>query len=220
MRLNKFVRDALCVSRRKADTLIKEGKIKVNGRTIREPFYRAKEEDIITYREKVLKRTESKEVYIYYKPRGVVSTLFDPHAEKTVLSELDLKKGLKFAGRLDKESCGLMVITNDGDLIQKLTHPSYGTKKGYIVRTKRPLTNREISRILEGIEDSKEVLKADRVEKRGKNLYLFVLHEGKKREIRRIIKRFNNEVLMLKRIFIGNFFLPEDMKPGEIRKIQ
>ncbi len=219
MRLNKFVRDALGISRRKADALIKEGKITVNGTIIKKPFYDTQEQDEIKYGGKILKTKIEREIYIYYKPRGVVSSLYDPHAKRTVLSELKLKKGFKFAGRLDKNSEGLMVITNDGNLIHRLTHPSFETKKGYLVWTKRTLTSKEIASILQGIEDAGEILKADRVERKGNNLYLFVLHEGKKREIRRLIKRFNNEVLRLKRIFMGEFVLPEDMEPGEIRKV-
>jgi len=219
VRLNKFVRDALGISRRRADALIKDGKITVNGKIVREPFYDTDENDVVKYQGRTLKMDAENEVYIYYKPRGVVSTLYDPHAEKTIFSELNLKKGFKFAGRLDKDSEGLMVITNDGNLIHRLTHPSYETKKGYLVWTKRPITVKEIKSMTEGIEDKGEFLKVDYIEKRGEKLYLFVLHEGKKREIRRLVKRFNNEVLRLKRIFMGEFSLPQDMKPGELRKI-
>lgn len=223
MRLNKFVRDALRISRRKADRLIKEGKITVNEKILREPFYNTKENDVVKYGKRILKTSERKntEIYIYYKPRGVVSSHNDPHAKRTVFSELNLQKGLKIAGRLDMDSEGLMIITNDGNLIQKLTHPSFETKKGYLVWTKRELTEREINKMIEGIEDAGEELRADRIiKKRGKNLYLFILHKGKKREIRRLLKRFNNEVIRLKRIFIGKYTLPHDMKPGEIRKIR
>ncbi len=220
MRLNKFVQNALGVSRRKADTIIKQGKIQVNDNIVKEPFYNVKDNDTVRFRGKILQINEKKEVYIYYKPRGVVSTLKDRHAEITVKSALNLQDGFKFAGRLDKDSEGLMVITNDGSLIYRLTHPSFETKKGYMVWTERNFTDNELISIKRGITDRGETLKPDKVEKVRDKVYLFVLHEGKKREIRRMVKRFNNRVLRLKRIFMGEFSLPRDMKPGEIKKLQ
>ena len=219
MRLNKFVQRSLGISRRKADTLIKEGKITINNTVVFEPFYDVKPIDTVKYGAKVLKCDNKKEVFIYYKPRGVVSTMHDKHAKITIKNALNLKNGFKFAGRLDKDSEGLMIITNDGELIYRLTHPSFETPKGYLVWTERNFTRKEMQSILMGIRDRGELLKPDEVRKIKDRLYLFVLHEGKKREIRRIVKRFNNRVLRLKRIFMGEFTLPEDMKPGELRKI-
>ena len=220
MRLNKFIQNALRISRRKADALIKEEGVEINGDIVHEPFYQVKDSDTVKYKGKVLSLHHNREVFIYYKPRGVVSTLYDRHAALTIKSALNLKEGFKFAGRLDKDSEGLMIITNDGELIYRLTHPSFETKKGYLVWTERNFTQKEIESILKGINDSGEFLKPDRVKKIKDRLYLFVLHEGKKREIRRIVKRFNNKVLRLKRIFMGEFNLPEDMKPGELRKVE
>jgi len=133
MRLNLFVAKSGCASRRKADLLIKEGKVKVNGEVKSEPWFLVKEEDLVEISGK--KIFPKNYVYlIFNKPRGVTTTCDDPFAKSKVVNFLPKKyKGVYPAGRLDKLSRGLLFFTNDGNLCYRLTHPKFGVEKEYLV---------------------------------------------------------------------------------------
>ncbi len=223
MRLNKFLQAAGVASRRKADELIKAGKVFVNGQVVREPWFNIDpEKDSVVVAGRKVAKLERKVYYIFYKPVGVVSTLEDIHAEKTLMDFIPKDFPRVYpVGRLDKNSEGLMILTNDGDFAYRIMHPKFGVDKTYIVEVEgKILSNREISRLKEGfmLEDGPFLPK--RVEKLSGRTLLIVITEGRKREIRRALRKIGRRVKRLRRIAIGPIWLPDDMKPGEIKPLE
>ncbi|RKZ22066.1 pseudouridine synthase, partial [bacterium] len=187
MRLSKFIASSGLTSRRKAEELIREGKVRVNGRIVRnivahiDPI-----RDVVEVEGKKLKR--EKPVYIaLYKPRGYLTAPRDPYGRPLVKELLkDLKVRVFPVGRLDFDSEGLLLLTNDGELSQRLTHPRYGVEKEYLVELDREPDD-DIYSLLLGIETKDGKMKAEYIEKKGKNRIKVILKEGKKREIRRML---------------------------------
>ena len=207
-------------SRRKADEEIKNGKVIVNGKVIKEPYYNVKEGDEVFYRGKKIERKEF--VYICInKPAGYVSTLKDRYAEKKVIDLIPEKYGRVFpAGRLDKDTTGLLILTNDGNFANLLTHPRYQIEKEYEVVVEGILEKGDVERAKKGVFNEGEKLKiidGKIVKKYGKTTIVrIILKEGKKREIKRIFKVLGYNVLKLKRIRIGNIKLG-NLKEGQFR---
>jgi pseudouridine synthase len=222
MRLNKFLQAAGIASRRRADEIIKAGRVTVNDRVVREPWFDVDSEgdrvkvdgNLVVYREK-------KVYFIFYKPRGVVSTLRDPHAESTISDFLPKDVGRIFhVGRLDKDSEGLMILTNDGELANVISHPRYGIEKTYIVELEGKGFGKDfLRRLRRGIELEDGPFIPLNVVLIGRGIIKLSLVEGRKREIRRAMKALGYRVKRLKRISIGPIHLPRDMKPGEIRPL-
>ena len=143
MRINKFIAQAGYASRRKADDLIKDGKVKVNGKVLNKMGYDVSEDDIVSIDGEILKLEE----YFYYKlnkPVGYITSNFDPHNDKDLNDLIEIDERFFAAGRLDKDSHGLLIITNDGDFTNVLTHPSSGISKGYIVKVDKLLNDKQI----------------------------------------------------------------------------
>ncbi|HPJ70969.1 MAG TPA: pseudouridine synthase [Candidatus Mcinerneyibacteriales bacterium] len=213
-RLSKYIAETGYCSRRKADDLIAEGKVTVNGARVTEhPCLVRGDEDI---------RVEGKELtplrkayYKFYKPTGFVCSHSDKH-NKTIYDYLGEEYSyLRYIGRLDKESEGLLILTNDGSLVQRYSHPSFEVSRSYEVTLDRELTIPETALLCRGVVDEGETLLCDAVEiLRDKN-YLFHLHTGRKREIRRMVRRIGGKVLKLKRTRYGDIKLGE-LKTGEL----
>ncbi len=203
MRLVRYLSLAGVASRRKSDELIAAGKISVNGKIIIEPGVKVNISDCIEYQQQVLSLAERTYV-ILNKPPGYLCSAFDPHADKTVFDLIDLPgKRLFNVGRLDLDSEGLLIFTDDGDYAEKITHPRNGILKKYLVKTNRLLTQKDIELICRGIQDDGDFLKAESVIKKQGCDYLFTMSEGKKREIRRLINAVSARVKNLRRISIG-----------------
>lgn len=219
IKLVKYISRTGNISRRKSARLIKNGNIKVNGEVINQYSYKIEpENDEVKLNGDVISLNK-KEYYIFYKPVGYVCSKSDKYS-KTIYKYLDNKyRNLSYAGRLDKNSEGLVILTNDGDLIYKLTHPSFEINRRYKVQLKNNISNNDKSRIIEGIEDKKELLRCDKVKKIGDKSYLIDLHTGKKREIRRIFKKLGNKVEKLKRIKYAKIEIG-NLLPGEIEKVK
>jgi len=204
IKLVKFVASAGVASRRKSFEMIMSGMISINGVTVNEPSTLVCENDLVEYKGKKLAVTR----YVYIalnKPRGYVCTNDDPFAEKKALDLIEIPNIRLFSvGRLDKNSEGLIIFTNDGDFANSLSHPSNMVMKRYLVSIDGKLRTNDISNIKSGIFDNGEILKAHSVEYLSDNKYLFTLYEGKNREIRRLIEAFQLKVKRLKRISIGN----------------
>jgi len=222
VRLNKYLSMSGVCSRRKADEEIKNGKVIVNGKVIKEPYYNVKERDEVFYKGKKVERKEF--VYICInKPAGYVSTLKDRHAEKKVVDLIPEKYGRVFpAGRLDKDATGLLVLTNDGNFANLLTHPRYQIDKEYEVIVNGILGRGDIETAKKGVFDEGEKLKIidGKIVRKNKNATTvrIILKEGKKREIKRIFKVLGYNVLKLKRIRIGNIKLG-NLKEGNFKVI-
>jgi len=222
MRLNKYLQSAGVASRRKADELIKSGQVTVNGEVVREPWHEVDpSRDAIAVRGKKVGGGEPLVYFLFYKPRGVTSTLSDRHAGKTLVEYFpDGIPRIYPVGRLDRDSEGLMLLTNDGDLSYRLTHPKYEVVKTYRVTVSGgPLTKEEVEGLRSGLVLDDGPFRPKKVEKIGPRELLVVISEGRKREIRRAIKHIGRRVERLVRIGIGPLILPEDLKPGEMRPL-
>lgn len=207
IRLVRYLSLAGIASRRKCVEVIKSGKVKVNGTLTRDPSFKVQKDDLVICGADELKI--SRRYYIILnKPRGYFCTSSDPHADKIALALIKLPEVRLFSvGRLDKESEGLLLFTNDGDYAERLTHPRYNVLKIYEVTTDRDLKRCECRRLCEPIEDSGEILHAHRIRKVGSHIYLFIMGEGKKREIRRLLKSVGAKAERLRRVAVGKLFL-------------
>ena len=216
--LSKYLSISGVASRRKATELIKFGKVKVNNLIITEPGLKLNESDVVVYDDNVI--VFGQRYYIVLnKPRGYVCTSDDPYAEKKAIDLVDIPGVRLFtAGRLDKDSEGLIIITNDGEYASKLTHPKYQTQKTYRVIVSGHLNDETLARFCAGVEDQGEILKAKSVIREADNIYKFTLTEGKNREIRRLVKSARKKTIRLQRIAIGRLSLGK-LKIGEWRHL-
>ena len=225
--LVKYLVRSFYISRRKAAIAIKAGKVTVNGRIAENFTMLINENDSIIYDGicKEVKLQTKNLTLIMNKPKGILSATTDKR-EKTVLDILPAKYkkiGLFPAGRLDKDSTGLVILTNDGDLAYKLTHPSFEHEKEYYVATATNLSTKEQKQLQDGVDIYGGHTAPAKIRALNKTMvpynYSIIIHEGKKRQIRRMFSVVNNNVLELKRVRIGNFVLPKDLAEGHVREI-
>lgn len=235
MRLNVYIAKSGFASRRKADVLIETGKVKVNGSIVKEPFFNVNDECVEIEGQKLLPK---KNIYIIFnKPRGVTTTLHDVFASKKIIDffptnmfpsisqntkKINSGEGIYPVGRLDRDSKGLLLLTNNGSLCYQLTHPKFGIEKEYLVEVKGIFSNNDCKKAREGLDDDGDFLsvKAIHIEQRGnKSTHLnVVISCGKKRHLRRLFKRLGFEVAELKRIRIGGIILG-DLREGTYQMI-
>ena len=218
--LGKFLSLCGVASRRGAVELIRSGRVGVNGVVELDPARRVSAGEVVTFDGAVLAVPERFRYVMLNKPRGYVCSNADAHAEKLAV---DLLRGsysgfLRSAGRLDKESEGLIVFSDDGAYLERVAHPRYMVSKRYVVTVARELAEADMARMTAGIEDDGEVLKVISVEPLGGKRYMFKLNEGKKREIRRLCRACGAPVLNLKRISLGALELG-DLRSGEHREL-
>jgi len=224
MRLNKYVAHAGVCSRRKAGDLVKEGKIKVNGKVEKNPAVEVNEEDTIEYNGKVLK-TSSKKIYLLLnKPKNVITTMEDERGRKTVWDVVKSKVQAKVfpVGRLDRNTTGLLLLTNDGDLAYKLSHPSSSVKKIYQVVLDRPLKESDLELISEGLKLEDGIAKVDVItfiQELPPNHIGIQLHSGKNRIIRRIFEHLNYSVESLDRVYFAGL-TKKDLPRGWSRPLK
>ncbi len=219
-RLVKFLSSAGIASRRAAGDLVKSGRIAVNGTIITEPGFRLNSGDRVSCDGTPVLPTEKKYYIMLNKPRGYVCTNADPHAERKAVDLIRLTPPVRLfsAGRLDKDSEGLILFSNDGDYVAKLTHPRYEVRKVYLVRLRRELTPAEIEMMLHGIRDNGELLRVLEVSRCGDATYQLTLNEGRNREIRRLTARIGSPTRRLKRLRIGELSLGK-LPPGSWREL-
>jgi 23S rRNA pseudouridine2605 synthase/23S rRNA pseudouridine2604 synthase len=206
-------------SRRGADILVAEGRVKVNGETAKPGAkVSASGDEAILVDGKPLGETD-KSVYIFYKPRGILSSYHDPHNKKdlSLFPELARRK-LGYSGRLDKESEGLMLFTGDGKLIYRIQRKEFHVEKEYDVYVDKELGKAWLNKLRSGVALDGEQLLPCKIEETGERRYSVTLTEGKKRQIRRIFKAAGVRVERLIRVRIGNITL-KGLKEGEVRKL-
>ena len=222
VRLNKYIANCGVCARRKADELIRQGKVKVNGKTVVDLATKVDiDKDVVEVEDRLLDYKKRKEDKIYialYKPRGYVSTTRKYKNEKNVLDLVDTDERLYPAGRLDKDSEGLIILTNDGEYANLITHPRYEHEKEYIVWINKPLKNQDILRVQKGIEVGGISYPVKRIKKISPRKINIILTQGKKRHIRVIFKYLGYQVERLLRVRIDNIRLGKLM-PGQWRKI-
>lgn len=216
MRINKFIAHSGYTSRRKADDLIKKGKVKVNGQIITELGLQVRENDVVEVNGEKLELV--KKFYIkLYKPVGFITSNFDPFNEKDLNNLIDMEERFFAAGRLDKDSEGLLIITNDGEFTNSLTHPKYKFDKEYIVKIDKKLSQDQERKFEEGIDIGNGEETSDaKLFYLGNNTYKVIIHQGYNRQIRRMFKYFGANVISLKRIRIGKISLG-NLKKEEYR---
>ena len=206
-------------SRRESKALLDKGLIKVNGKVITEPSYKIDPtNDVVEFKGKTVKIPENWTYIIFNKPRKVITTVKDELGRKTIMDFITCEeKGLVPAGRLDEESEGLLLITNDGDLVHSLTHPSFEIEKEYEITLPR-VPGEDLKKMEEGIQIGNERLKASKVVFKKGNRITVTLKEGKNREIRRMLGMLGYRAERLKRIRIGSLKL-SGLRTGEWRKL-
>lgn len=209
VRLQKFIAECGVASRRKAEELIKAGEVKVNGRIIDTLGTKI---DPATDKIEIgglVVRWLEKKVYIKLnKPRGYVSSCVSQKGERTILDLVkDVPGRLYPVGRLDCDSEGLMILTNDGELANKLMHPRYEHEKEYLVDVTSPVTSYALNEMGNGMEIEGEKTKPAKVKQISEKSFSIILKEGKKRQIRLMVEAVGNRVVKLKRIRIKNILL-------------
>ena len=220
VRLNKFIANSGVCSRREADTLIQAGVVTVNGEVVTELGTKVNifTDDIRFNGERL--KGEEKVYIVMNKPKGYVTTASDPHAEKTVVDLVkDCPTRVYPVGRLDKNTTGVLMLTNDGEIAERLTHPSYDKKKIYQVALDRPLSQEDYERILSGVELSDGEIKADELEyidEKDKRKLGIEIHSGKNRIVRRIFETLGYSVKALDRVYFAGL-TKKGLKKGEWR---
>ena len=235
IRLQKYIADCGITSRRKAEELIKQGKIKVNGKVITELGTKINpKKDIVLYNNKEIK---NKEKYVYIllnKPIGYVTTVKDQFNRDSVLDLVKVKERIVPVGRLDMYTSGALILTNDGDFVYKVTHPKHEIDKTYTVTIKGIVTNEEVEKLRKGvkIEEKQDlgnletyitkpakvkILKIDK-EKNQSRLEI-IIHEGKNRQVRKMCEAINHKVLALHRSEIAGIGV-KDLELGKWRYLK
>jgi 23S rRNA pseudouridine2605 synthase len=222
-RLQKIIAEMGIASRRKAEELITEGRVTVNGGTAVIGMKADPLKDHIKVDGKLLVSPEKKVYFIFYKPRGVVTSLSDPQGRPTVRDFLrGIKERVFPVGRLDYDSEGMLILTNDGDFAHAIMHPSMKMPKTYLVKVKGTLLEEEMEKLRKGIRLDRSVTapaKVKRLRKTEQNSWIeMTIHEGKKRQIRRMLERVGHPVMRLMRVRIGGLEMG-DLKPGMLRRI-
>ena len=221
MRLNKFLANAGICSRREADELIQNGKVTVNGNVVTELGVKIGVQDIVEYDGKVV-TSESKCYVLLNKPKDTVTTVDDPNGRKTVM---DLVKGacdnarIYPVGRLDRNTTGVLLLTNDGDLASKLTHPKYVKKKIYQVWTDKPISEDDMQRIADGIELEDGPVHADAISyvvPNDRKQAGIEIHSGRNRIVRRIFETLGYHVVKLDRVYFAGL-TKKDLPRGRWR---
>lgn len=222
IRLNKFLSNAGIASRREADVLIQTGVISVNDKIILELGYKIKPGDVVKYDGQTI-NAEPKRYVLLNKPKDFITTMDDPLGRKTVMSLVKkaCKERIYPVGRLDRDTTGLLLFTNDGDLAKKLTHPRYKASKLYHVVTNKPVTTEDIEKMRHGIHLEDGPVQCDNVEYiEGKNAREVgvELHSGKNRVVRRIFESLGYEVMKLDRVKFASL-TKKDLPRGYYRHL-
>ena len=220
IRLNKYIANSGVCSRREADLHIQAGVVTVNGEVVTELGTKINPlVDEIRFNGERL-RGEEKVYIVMNKPKGYVTTASDPHAEKTVMDLLKNCPARVFpVGRLDKNTTGVLMFTNDGDIAEKLTHPAYDKKKIYQVILDRPVSQEDYEKILSGIELGDGLIKADELEYIDATDHKKIgieIHSGKNRIVRRIFESLGYDVRALDRVYFAGL-TKKGLKKGEWR---
>ena len=224
MRLNKYVAHCGICSRRQAAELVKNGEIEVNGEVTLEPWVLITEKDEVRYKGQVIK-PEDKRVYLLMnKPKNVITTSNDDRGRKTVLDIIGNKVQERVypVGRLDRETTGLLLITNDGDLAKKLSHPSHEVKKVYHVVLDKDVTKRHLEEIAAGLQLEDGPAPVDVVghaHGKGKNEVIIEIHIGRNRIVRRIFEHLGYRVKGLDRIYYAGL-TKKDLPRGFYRPLK
>lgn len=217
MRLAKFLAHGGVASRRKAELIIGKGRVTVGGEVVTDPARDVGAGDDVRVDGSPVE-AEAREVWAVNKPAGVVSTAKEPGDRPAVVSLVRTEARLYPVGRLDADSTGLLLLTNDGELANRLTHPRYGVAKAYRVELRRPPTEGDLQRLRQGVELDDGPTAPAEVRRLGERKIVIVLREGRNRQVRRMAEAVGNRVLALRRIRFGPIELGS-LPMGEARPL-
>ncbi|WP_163969896.1 pseudouridine synthase [Oceanobacillus halotolerans] len=223
-RLQKVIAQSGVTSRRKAEKLIVDGKVKVNKKTVTTLGTKVTPDDDIEV-DGVLLEKEQPVYYLLYKPRGVISSVKDDKGRKVVTNYLEeVPERIFPIGRLDYDTSGVLLLTNDGEFANLLMHPKYGIDKVYVTKVKGIPTKKDLLQLKKGVKSDNDLLKAVSAKvlstdkKKGTAILEIVLHEGKNRHIRRMMEKIGFPVQKLKRERFGIIDV-HNLQPGQFRKL-
>ena len=225
-RLQKYLASAGIASRRKCEELILQGKIEVNGKVVTELGTKVNEKDIIKYNGRIVKPEEEKVYILLNKPIGYVTTAHEQFGRDKVLDLIKINKRIVPVGRLDMYTSGALILTNDGELVNKLTHPKNEIEKTYNVTINGKITEQEIEKLKTGVIIDNDyltkpakvkILKID--EDKNISRIQITIHEGKNRQIRKMCEAIDKKVIALHRSKIGKLDV-KALKPGEWRYLK
>ena len=222
-RLQKVIAQAGIASRRKAEELIKDGKVKVNGEVIKKLGTKVSESDKVEVNNKPIEK-ETKEYYLLNKPRGVITTTNDEHGRKTVTDLIETSARIYPVGRLDYDTTGAILLTNDGEFANILMHPSNKIDKVYLAKLEGIIKGEQINALKNGVMLDDVLVKASRVKLKKVNqenstsMVEITIHEGKNHQVKRMFESVGFHVEKLTRERIGIFDI-NNLKSGQYRKL-
>jgi 23S rRNA pseudouridine2605 synthase len=217
VRLAKYLAHAGVASRRSAEKLIAAGRVRVGDEVVTDPARDVDEHSEVAVDGKRIS-PEPREVWAVNKPKGVVSTASEPGRRRAVTQLVDSPRRLYPVGRLDADSTGLILLTNDGELANRLTHPRYGVPKTYLVDLDLPPSEADLDRLREGVRLEDGVTAPAEVERLGERQLEITIGEGRKRQVRRMAEAIGRQIEELTRIRIGPLELG-DLRRGEARRL-
>ena len=222
-RLQKYLSSCGIASRRKSEELILAGKVKVNGKVVTELGIKVSEKDEVEVENMEVYRKE-KEYYLLYKPEKTICSVSDEKGRTTVVDLIETDEKIFPVGRLDYDTTGLLLLTNDGELTNKLTHPKGFVEKTYIAKVSGIVTGKEIHELeegieLEGVKTKKARAKLKKIDKKNNKTYVeLTITEGRNHQVKNMFAALGHKVLKLKRISYA-FFDLKGMKIGEYRRL-
>ena len=222
MRLNKFLAHAGVASRRKCDEYIESGKVQVNGKKVTDFSYQVQLDDMVLCDRRLVENSNERIVYLLNKPKGYICTNLDTHDRKKVVDLLPSTQRLFTIGRLDRDTTGAILITNDGDLANQLMHPRFKKEKIYLAETKEDIEDKLLPSLTKGIKLERgefakgQIKRLDRY--KGRILWEVILTEGKNREVKRIFETFGTNVVSLHRHSFAGLNV-NNLKVGKYRQL-
>ena len=217
MRLAKFLAHAGVASRRKAEEIIAKGLVTVGGEVVKDPARNVGEGDDVRVKGSPV-GAEAREVWAVNKPAGVVSTAREPGSRPAVVELVRTEARLYPVGRLDADSTGLLLLTNDGELANRLTHPRYEVPKMYRAQLREAISDRDLDRLRKGVELEDGPTGSAKVKRLGKREIEITLREGRNRQVRRMLEAVGNRVTSLRRVSFGPLSLG-DLPEGKARRL-
>ena len=218
MRLAKYLAHSGVASRRKAEALVTSGRVQVGGKVVTDPARDVEFESGVEVDGRPV-GPEPREVWILNKPAGVTSTASEPGRRRAVTELIDSKRRLYPVGRLDADSTGLILITNDGELANRLMHPRFEVPRTYRARLRRPPSDVDLARLRDGVELEDGPTRRAKVRRVSPRVVEITISEGRNRQVRRMAEAIGNEVVDLERIAFGPLRLGE-LGPGKARRLR
>ena len=214
IRINKYIASCGVCSRRSAEELVLSGRVKINGQVVIDLGTKVKDNDIVELDGKIISAEQEKVYIMLNKPRGYVTTSKEQFGRPSVLDLLDIPQRVFAVGRLDMDSEGLLLLTNDGDFANKIIHPTKHISKTYDVVLKKEISSEDVEKLKQGVDIGGYITRPAIVERVDNKNITITIYEGKNRQVRKMCETVGNKVINLKRIAIGSLKL-DNLKSGK-----